>query len=195
MRIGIRSSILEMAQGHVLTISPPAPIEYRKVVMTMFGCDQRGRSDPYVPDKLPPSQERRSAAFKPGMESRTPRLWMHSATWERNSKRFRKCSPMSVSGTRNSSRSRAHVGVSAKGANPPGSIDSSGQSSPLQREYFYFVDVHGRLHLEDDGKEQAIRRQKVYNIATCFKVRVFPPLSSARALRTFVEMREEISHG
>lgn len=185
-RIGIHSSIREMAKCRVLAISSSSPVSPHKVGRMMVGWGQRGRSSPYVLYKLPLPQGRPSAAFKPGMESRIPQLWMLSASRERSGQIFRGHSPMAEYGTRGSSRSSAHAGVSAKGANPPGSIDLSGQSSPPQREYFYFVDVHGRLHLEDDGKHQAIGRQKVYNIATYFKVGSSPPPLQCEGFRTFL---------
>lgn len=41
------------------------------------------------------------------------------------------------------------------------------------REYFYYVDLHGRLYLDDDAESaelSAVRtRPKVFNIATCLK--------------------------
>ena len=38
------------------------------------------------------------------------------------------------------------------------------------REYFYYVDLHGRLYLDGtDGQRSAKGRPKVYNIATCLK--------------------------
>lgn len=61
------------------------------------------------------------------------------------------------------------LGGAMRGVNSLGPNDSPGERLP-QREYFYFVDVHGRLHLEADAEDKRSPRQKVYNIATCFKV-------------------------
>ncbi len=40
----------------------------------------------------------------------------------------------------------------------------------VPREYFYYIDLHGRIYLEDELGQSAPRREMLYNIATCLKV-------------------------